>query len=84
MVSCRETIKRLIVEQLEEDGQAIPDLSDAVMIVDSGLDSLGFAVLVTQLEDQLGYDPFTLTPDAVYPKTLGEFISFYERFEQSR
>ena len=46
----------------------------------TGLDSLGFAVLVTRLELTLGYDPFTLMTDAVYPRTLAEFVSVYERF----
>jgi hypothetical protein len=28
----------------------------------------------------LGYDPFTLMDEPVYPKTLGEFVAVYERF----
>ena len=44
------------------------------------LDSLGFAVLVTRLEERLGYDPFSLMDEAVYPATFREFVEVYERF----
>lgn len=49
----------------------------------SGLDSLGFTALVTRLDEELGYGPFTLMSEAVCPKTLGEFISLYERYAPS-
>jgi len=42
------------------------------------LDSLGFAILVARLEEQLGLDPFTDSDDVSYPVTLGDFIRFYE------
>jgi len=41
------------------------------------LDSLGFAILVTNLEEELEYDPFSLSSDAFYPQTFGEFVKFY-------
>jgi hypothetical protein len=41
------------------------------------LDSLGFAILVTRLEEELGYDPFSLSAAPYYPSTYGEFLSFY-------
>ncbi len=44
----------------------------------SGLDSLGFAVLVARLEDKLGVDPFTASEDAMFPVTLGDFVKVYE------
>ncbi len=53
---------------------------DNLVLLQSGLDSLGFAILVTQLEQELGFDPFTLMEEAVYPTTFGEFVSIYERF----
>ncbi len=77
----RATIERVFASLLEDDGLDVPPLRDDLVLLSSGLDSLGFAVLVTQLNDELGYDPFTLTEEAVYPRTLGEFVAIYERFE---
>jgi aryl carrier-like protein len=58
----------------------VAELQDNTVLLQSGLDSLGFAVLVARLEEDLGYDPFTLMDEPVYPKTLGEFVAVYERF----
>jgi len=46
-------------------------------LLESGLDSLCFAILVARLEDSLGTDPFT-SDDAVFPVTFGEFVKSYE------
>ena len=54
------------------------DLTDDLPLLDSGLDSLGLAILVARLEEDLGFDPFTESMDISYPVTLGEFISLYE------
>ncbi len=64
----------------ESGGQIRLDLTDASVLLQSGLDSLGFAVLVARLEEDLGYDPFTMMDEPVYPQTLGELVSIYERF----
>ena len=48
-------------------------------VFDSGLDSLGFAILVAKLEERLGFDPFALMAEPFYPQTIGEFIEVYER-----
>jgi hypothetical protein len=61
----------------EQDKRLAP-LSDDLPLLDSGLDSLCFAILVTRLEDALGVDPFTTSEDASFPVTLGDFINFYE------
>lgn len=77
-------VREVIVEQmavlLDEEGKSVPALTDEAVLLDSGLDSLGFAVLVTRLDDELGYDPFTLMDEVVYPRTLGDFVEIYERF----
>lgn len=62
---------------LQNDGQVAPELSDDTVLLDTGLDSLGFAILVTRLEEELGYDPFSLSTEAYYPQTFGEFLNFY-------
>lgn len=76
----RATIISEIKALLEEEERPIEDLSDDAVLLDVGLDSLGYAILVTRLEDDLGYDPFTLMDEVVYPRTLGEFVEIYERF----
>ena len=58
-------------------------LDDDLALLKSGLDSLGFAILVTQLERELGYDPFTIMTEAVYPTTYGEFVAIYLKYAPS-
>ncbi len=61
----------------EQDKRLAP-LTDDLPLLDSGLDSLCFAILVSRLEDALGVDPFSASEDASFPVTLGQFINFYE------
>ncbi len=76
------TVKQLFSQALSDADQPIPDnFADDMVLLESGLDSLGFAILVTQLENELGYDPFTLMEEPVYPRTYREFIEIYERFK---
>lgn len=61
----------------EQDKQLGP-LTDDLALLDSGLDSLCFAIVVARLEGSLGVDPFSDDEDARFPVTLGDFIRFYE------
>ena len=54
-------------------------LSDELPLLESGLDSLCFAIIVSRLETVLGVDPFSKIEDAPFPVNLGEFIRFYEK-----
>jgi acyl carrier protein len=45
--------------------------------MESGLDSLCFAMIVARLEEELGFDPFAAT-NVRFPVTVGEFIQCYE------
>lgn len=58
------------------------NINSGTVLLDSGLDSLGFAILVARLEEELGYDPFTMMDDPVYPETFGELVEIYKRFEK--
>jgi acyl carrier protein len=58
--------------------EIIPVLTDDTVLLETGLDSLGFAVLVVMLEQELGYDPFVSSEDAYYPRTFGELVTFYQ------
>jgi hypothetical protein len=62
---------------LEQDKRLGP-LSDELPLLESGLDSLCFAIIVSRLETVLGVDPFSQGEDAGFPVKLGEFIRFYE------
>ena len=62
----------------QEHGKILAPLKDDLVLANSGLDSLGFAVLVARLEDTLGIDPFTAAEDAFFPVTLGDFVKVYE------
>lgn len=73
-----EQFKQVAIEQDKELGQ----LSDELPLMDSGLDSLCFAIIVSRLETVLGVDPFSQNEDAPFPVNLGEFIHFYENVVQ--
>ncbi|MEO9493958.1 MAG: hypothetical protein ABJF60_18700 [Roseobacter sp.] len=74
-----ETFSRVFTEQTE--GAPLALVSDDLVLLESGLDSMGFAVLVVELEEILGFDPFSISEEAFYPSTFGEFVSFYEKHE---
>jgi len=64
----------------EEDHEGPPPpLEDDTILLETGFDSMAFAVLVAQLDDDLGVDPFALDMDADPPVTFAEFVGFYER-----
>lgn len=76
----RSEIKNIFLRVFirENDGEEPPKVTDDLVLLETGLDSLGFAILVVELEEELGFDPFTLSDDAFYPQTFGEFVAFYE------
>lgn len=59
--------------------QLIDNINDDTVLLQSGLDSLGFAMLVAQLEEDLGIDPFSQMQIAVYPRTFAEFVGIYRQ-----
>ncbi len=80
MTIARETILRLFLDVLETTERTITaPLTDQTVLLESGMDSLGFAILVARLDEELGCDPFTASKDPYYPKTFGEFVAFYEK-----
>ena len=81
------SVKAAVISEIqriaEDETRSLPPLTDDLVLLDSGLDSLGIAILVARLEETLGFDPFTETDDMAYPVTLGDFIRFYEHAAQS-
>ncbi len=72
-------IRQFNITYQEQRGEPAPALTDELVLLESGIDSLGFAVLITRLEEELGYDPFSASDEPYYPRTLGDFVSFYEK-----
>lgn len=62
----------------EEHNRQLAPLDDNLVLLDSGLDSLCFAVIVARLEDRFGVDPFSGSSDAPFPVTIRDFVRFYE------
>jgi len=82
-MSTRLTILSQIEEVAAEQKLKLQPLHDDLVLLESGLDSLCFAVLVARLEDKLGFDPFTASEDVDFPVTLGDFVRFYERYAEA-
>ena len=78
-MSVRATVLHQFKQVAREQSKQLVPLDDDLPLLDSGLDSLCFAVLVARLEDKLGRDPFTASDDVAFPVTLGDFVSVYER-----
>jgi acyl carrier protein len=62
----------------QEQDKHLAPLTDNLTLLDSGLDSLCFAIVVARLENSLGADPFSDNEDARFPVTFGDFVRFYE------
>ena len=74
-------IRTVFSEVIESSGQVLSSpLTHESVLLQTGLDSLGFAILVARLEETLGYDPFVLMSEPVYPQTFGEFLAIYNKF----
>jgi acyl carrier protein len=77
------TVRALITTQMQsvasQQNKSLAPLNDNLVLLDCGLDSLCFAILVARLEDELGYDPFSTDDDVYFPTTFGDFVAFYER-----
>jgi acyl carrier protein len=71
-MSVRLRIISAMRQVAEEQKVTLPPLDDALSLHESGFDSLGFAILVARLEDDLGSE------DAAFPLTVGDFIKAYE------
>ena len=74
----RETITTTVMEIAKDQKVNVKPLQDDLVLLNSGLDSLCFAILVARLEDRLGFDPFAASEDTTFPVTLGDFIRLYE------
>ena len=75
-----ELILKTMQEVAEMQGKELAKTvtADSVLL-DIGLDSLSYAVLVVELEAKLGFDPFQIESAPIYPVTMGQFVALYEK-----
>ena len=79
-MSIRTTITTQFEQVAVEQERRLATLSDDLRLIDCGLDSLSFALIVARLEDSLGVDPFSSDQAIDFPVTFGDFVRLYEGF----
>lgn len=86
MILIRKIIDEVFYNVLEQTNSSlkVDKLDDDVVLLESGLDSLGFAILVATLEEKLDFDPFTMMDEPIYPTTYGQFVEIYEKLNPNR
>lgn len=76
------TVRATILTQMDniarQQRKTLKPVTDDLALIDSGLDSLCLAILVANLDDELGVDPFGAGDGVEVPKTVGEFVRLYE------
>jgi acyl carrier protein len=77
-MSVRSTVVSQFEQVAVEQHRTLARLSDELRLLDSGLDSLSFALIVARLEDALGFDPFDVDEDVKFPVTFGDFVRLYD------
>lgn len=77
-MSIRSTVSTIFEQVAREQQRAFVPLTDDLRLIDSGLDSLSFAIIVVKLEDELGIDPFNSGEEVKFPITFGDFVQLYE------
>jgi hypothetical protein len=78
-MSVRATVTTQFEQVALEQSRKIPRLTDDLKLLDSGLDSLSFALIVVRLEEALGFDPFDVADEVKFPVTFGDFVRLYEK-----
>jgi acyl carrier protein len=77
-MSVRSTITEQFQQVAKEQDRSLQPLTDDLKLVQSGLDSLSFAIIVARLEDSIGVDPFNTADALDFPVTFGDFVRLYE------
>ena len=77
-MSVSSVIAALFAEVAAEQHKSLAPLSNELGLLDTGLDSLCFAIIVARLEDRLAVDPFSAEEEIEFPVTVGDFIALYE------
>ena len=77
-MSVRSTVQSQFEQVATEQGRKLAPLAEDLKLIDCGLDSLSFAIIVARLEDSLGVDPFSSETAVDFPVTFGDFVRLYE------
>jgi acyl carrier protein len=77
-MSLRPVITAQFEQVAQEQKRKLARLSDDLKLLESGLDSLSFALIVARLEDAVGFDPFDSDEEMRFPVTFGDFVRLYE------
>jgi hypothetical protein len=77
-MSLRPTITAQFEQVALEQKRKLARLSDDLKLLESGLDSLSFALIVARLEDAVGFDPFDSDEEMRFPVTFGDFVRLYD------
>jgi acyl carrier protein len=77
-MSTREVVEAQFQQVAAEQKRKLARLSNDLKLLESGLDSLSFALIVARLEDALGFDPFDSVDEVRFPVTFGDFVRLYE------
>ncbi|HEY2855864.1 MAG TPA: acyl carrier protein [Gemmatimonadaceae bacterium] len=77
----RTTIITHFEQVAAEQNHKLAALTDDRPLMESGLDSLAFAIVVARLEDSLGVDPFNASTTGDFPVTFGDFVQMYEKMQ---
>lgn len=81
-MNVRDVVYTQVKAVAEQNNKILAPLTDEVLLLESGLDSLCVAILVANLEDELGVDPFGSGDDMQMPQTLGDLVQVYENAMQ--
>jgi hypothetical protein len=81
-MSLRSTIATHFEQVALEQKRKLAGLSDDLKLLESGLDSLSFALIVARLEDAVGFDPFDSDEEMRFPVTFGDFVRLYEKHQK--
>jgi acyl carrier protein len=80
MANLEQQIKQAMQQVAElSDCRLVEPIESGTLLLECGLDSLGYAMLVAQLEEDLGFDPFTELEIDIYPSTFAEFLAIYQQ-----
>jgi acyl carrier protein len=76
------SVRAVIFDQVRlvaaDNNKTLLPLTDDLLLLESGLDSLCIAILVANLEDKLRIDPFGSGDDVEIPTTFGDLVRLYE------
>lgn len=76
-------MEQLILETMSKVAEMLDlelsKIDHTTILLDSGLDSMAFAMLVVELEEALGFDPFQIEAEVIYPETFKELLDIYEQ-----